>query len=351
MSQPSLVLHCRAGFEKECAEEILHHAECLGISGPVVAKPGTALVIFTPREGALRQVSRLQLASLVFARQLIFNCNRVSDLPPTDKLTPLFAQIPKKQYSAVVVETADTNQAKTLSSFCRKFTPHLLKKLTEAGLLSPDQATLPRLNLLFEDATTAWIGHTEPHNASPWPMGIPRLRMPAAAPSRSTLKLYEAWLTLLTETEREKHLQGGMRAVDLGASPGGWTWQLVQKGMLVTAVDNGPMDQDLMESGMVVHTRADGFAFKPKKPVEWLVCDMVEKPSRIAELVGLWFAEKRCQRAVVNFKLPMKKRFQEWQKICDIIEAKTERAGIAVGLRAKQLYHDREEVTAYIFRK
>ena len=175
--------------------------------------------------------------------------------------------------------------------------------------------------------------------------------MPAEAPSRSTLKLYEAWLTLMREDEREKFLTGGLRAVDLGAAPGGWTWQLVQKGMRVTAVDNGAMDARLMDSGMVDHVRADGFNFRPKKAVDWMVCDMVEKPSRIAQLVATWFAEKRCTRAVVNFKLPMKKRFEEWLRVQEIIEERTQEAGVRVGLRAKQLYHDREEVTAFLFRK
>jgi 23S rRNA (cytidine2498-2'-O)-methyltransferase len=182
-------------------------------------------------------------------------------------------------------------------------------------------------------------------------MGIPRLRMPAAAPSRSTLKLYEAWLTLLSEDERQAWLCGGMRAVDLGAAPGGWTWQLVQKGMLVTAVDNGRMDAQLMASGMVEHVRADGFAFRPRKAVDWMVCDMVEKPLRIAELTAAWFAEKRTQRAIVNFKLPMKKRFEAWMQICDTLEARAHAAGVRLEIRAKQLYHDREELTALVVRR
>lgn len=349
--QQAIILHCRAGFEKECAAEIIHHAEGLGVPGSAVAQPNTAHVIFTPQQGGSRELSGLRLSELVFARQIIFNCTRVHDLPPTDRLKPLLPHIPKKTFSAVVVETPDTNEAKSLSSFCRKFTPYLERELTQSASLKADDPALPRLNVLFVDAATAWVGLAWPNNASPWPMGIPRLRMPSAAPSRSTLKLYEAWLALMSEAEREKNLRGGMRAVDLGAAPGGWTWQLVQKGMLVTAVDNGRMDANLMAGGMVEHVRGDGFTFRPRKTVDWMVCDMVEKPSRIAELTATWLAEKRCLRAIVNFKLPMKKRFDEWLKILDIIEARTQAAGINVSIRAKQLYHDREELTAYIFRR
>ena len=37
--------------------------------------------------------------------------------------------------------------------------------------------------------------------------------------------------------ERAHELKAGMRAVDLGASPGGWLWVLAQRGIRVTAID------------------------------------------------------------------------------------------------------------------
>lgn len=42
-----------------------------------------------------------------------------------------------------------------------------------------------------------------------------------------------------------------MYAVDLGACPGGWTYQLVKRNMWVSSVDNGPMAQSLMDTGQV----------------------------------------------------------------------------------------------------
>ncbi len=108
-------------------------------------------------------------------------------------------------------------------------------------------------------------------------MGIPRLKFPTGAPSRSTLKLEEAFLTFLSERERADKLKPGMSAVDLGAAPGGWTWQLVKRGLRVAAVDNGPMAEALMASGLVEHCRIDGFRYRPAQPVDWLVCDIVEQ--------------------------------------------------------------------------
>ncbi|VEB88410.1 putative RNA 2'-O-ribose methyltransferase [Citrobacter koseri] len=37
-----------------------------------------------------------------------------------------------------------------------------------------------------------------------------------------------------------ERLANGMYAVDLGACPGGWTYQLVKRNMWVYSVDNGP---------------------------------------------------------------------------------------------------------------
>ncbi|HET7064384.1 MAG TPA: 23S rRNA (cytidine(2498)-2'-O)-methyltransferase RlmM, partial [Rudaea sp.] len=165
--------------------------------------------------------------------------------------------------------------------------------------------------------------------------------------SRSTLKLEEALLTLLDSGERERWLKPGMNAVDLGAAPGGWTWQLVRRSLRVTAVDNGPMDAALMQSGLVAHMREDGFRFRPKKPVDWMVCDMVEQPRRIAELVARWFAEGWCRHSIFNLKLPMKKRYAETMLCLDLISKTLARSGRQVESRAKQLYHDREEITVF----
>ncbi len=179
-------------------------------------------------------------------------------------------------------------------------------------------------------------------------MGIPRLRFPSQAPSRSTLKLEEAIHWFLPGEQQTRLLCNGMTAVDLGAAPGGWTWQLVQRGIRVTAVDNGPMDGRLMESGLVDHLRADGFSFHPRRPVDWLVCDMVEQPARIARLVAQWLERGDCRHAIFNLKLPMKKRYAEVLHCLELVSTPLNQAGRGYQLACKQLYHDREEVTVFI---
>jgi 23S rRNA (cytidine2498-2'-O)-methyltransferase len=141
-------------------------------------------------------------------------------------------------------------------------------------------------------------------------------------------------------------MKPGMKAVDLGAAPGGWTWQLVRRDLNVLAVDNGPMDAALMETGQVKQRREDGFRFRPPEPVDWMVCDMVESPSRIAALAARWIAQGLCAQTIFNLKLPMKRRWEEVERCRGIIAQALE--GRPYRLRIKHLYHDREEVTAWI---
>jgi 23S rRNA (cytidine2498-2'-O)-methyltransferase len=170
-------------------------------------------------------------------------------------------------------------------------------------------------------------------------MGIPRLKFPRAAPSRSTLKLEEAWHQFIPRNQWDERLASGMHAVDLGAAPGGWTWQLVNREMLVTAVDNGPMAPALMDTGLIEHLQVDGYAYRPRQGVDWMVCDIVEKPARTAALMESWIGEKWCREAVVNLKLPMKQRYGEVRRILDRLKAYFEAKSMPVSISCKQLYH------------
>ena len=152
---------------------------------------------------------------------------------------------------------------------------------------------------------------------------------------------------LLQIDEKERLLRPGHTVVDLGAAPGGWTYQLVRRHLRTTAIDNGPMDASLLDSGLVEHLRVDGFRYRPLKPVDWLVCDMVEQPQRIARLVAEWLAEGRCRRAIFNLKLPMKKRYEMVQDCREVIESRLRNADVSWHLKFKQLYHDRAEITGY----
>lgn len=347
----SLLLYCRPGFEKECATEIQDQTQKLEVSGYSKANPNAGYVLFTPYQTGDMPLlmKQLRFADLCFARQMVAVLPLLSKLSVEDRISPVLeaASALSRQFFDTWLETADTNDAKELSVFLRKFQGPLARAMADAGMVSAKPGA-PRLHLFFLNSTTVYAGLSRPGNASPWPMGIVRLKFPRSAPSRSTLKLEEAFLFFLGD--EPKILQPGMKAVDLGAAPGGWTWQLVKRSIRVIAVDNGPMDKELMDSGIVEHLRVDGFRYLPPRPVDWLVCDMVDQPSRIAALVARWMAGGHCRHAMFNLKLPMKKRHEEIKRCRAIIEETLDNAGVPFRLSFKQLYHDREEVTGYLAR-
>ncbi|MFZ4215495.1 23S rRNA (cytidine(2498)-2'-O)-methyltransferase RlmM, partial [Pantoea endophytica] len=107
----------------------------------------------------------------------------------------------------------------------------------------------------------------------------------------------------------------------------------------------------LMDTGQVTHCREDGFKFRPPRTnISWLVCDMVEKPVRVASLMTEWLVNGWCREAIFNLKLPMKKRYEEVTQNLAMIDDALKAQGINAQIQARQLYHDREEVTVHVRR-
>ncbi len=338
---------CRQGFEPELAAEYQSKAAELGVAGYAKAQRDSGYVEFLCEDAAALS-QQLGTNSLIFARQSIGMLASLPNLPREDRITPILnvlREMGLNGFGSVAVEYSDADSGREFSGLARSLGNALRAALRKHGFMSgKDRPHLPCLHLLLTGAESGILGVSDYSQRPAFPMGIPRLRMNAQAPSRSALKLEEALLTLLTESEREKWLRDGMRACDLGAAPGGWTWVLMRHGLLVTAIDNGPLREHLLENGRVEHLRADGFRWSPKFPLEWMVCDMVEQPARVAQRMGEWFANDWCRRSIFNLKLPMKKRYAEVEHC---LQRFTEAAGMPLDIRVKQLYHDREEITVY----
>lgn len=352
----SVVLHCRAGFEGECAAEIQERAASLGVYGYCKTQPESALVIFECKtEEGDHLARKIPVSDLVFTRQLFVKVAELNQLPLEDRITPMVDALKEVQLAGRLwLETPDTNDGRALSPLCKKISRPFETALRDAGLLTAEPVlNRPVIHVLFRSTHAALVGYSYSYNHAPYPMGIPRVRTPKGAPSRSAAKLAEGFKVMIPESEFEKRVSSGMNAVDLGACPGGWTSVLVYHGMMVAAVDNGPMDAGLMETGQVRHYQEDGFSFLPKKKnVRWLVCDMVEKPVRVAHLMADWFIGEWCHDAMFNLKLPMKKRYAAVQQYLQALHERLSEAEVrGYELSAKHLYHDREEITVYLRKK
>jgi 23S rRNA (cytidine2498-2'-O)-methyltransferase len=114
-------------------------------------------------------------------------------------------------------------------------------------------------------------------------------------PSRAYLKLWEAWCRLGVWP------QPGESCLDLGASPGGWTWALARLGARVTAVDKAPLDPAVAAMAGVTERRESAFALAPE-PVDWLCSDVIAYPERLLTLVRRWIGSGSVRRVICTIK-------------------------------------------------
>jgi len=170
-----------------------------------------------------------------------------------------------------------------------------------------------------------------PHCSSPFANGEVRfVEDRRAPPSRAYLKLWELF-TVLGERPAP-----GAFCVDLGASPGGWSWVLQQIGARVLSVDKAPLDPTVARLPGIEQRRASAFALDPASvgPVEWLFSDVVCYPGRLLTLVQKWLAAKTVRRFVCTIKFQGATDFKIAQEFAAI-----------PGSRLIHLCHNKHELT------
>ena len=135
--------------------------------------------------------------------------------------------------------------------------------------------------------------------SSPFVNGEPRfVEDRENPPNRAYLKVWEALTSLNVRP------QTGELCVDLGASPGGWTWALQQLGARVVSVDKAPLDPWVAALPRVEHRRQSAWALEPDElgAVDWLCSDMACYPGRLLRLVREWMAAGTCRRFLCTIK-------------------------------------------------
>ncbi len=184
--------------------------------------------------------------------------------------------------------------------------------------------------LSMSQTNVSEIGGTWP---SAWPAGLAHVADDPVAPSSAFRKLDEALFCM------GRRPLPGATAVDLGASPGGWTRVLLRHGADVVAVDRAPLADHLMAEQRLQWIGGDAFTYVPEAPVDWLVSDIIAFPERVAELLDTWCGRRLATNVVVQMK------FQggtNWRALEDAM-AVAQRHGYAV--RAKHFFNDKNEVT------
>ena len=167
--------------------------------------------------------------------------------------------------------------------------------------------------------------------ASPFPNGeVAFVEDRAAPPSRAYLKLWEAFMLLgVRPRPRETCL-------DLGASPGGWSWVLQSLGARVIAVDKAPLDARIAALPGLEVRRQSAFALDPGEvgPVDWLFSDVVCYPRRLLALVEKWLAAGTARRFVCTLKFQGETDFASMRRFAAV-----------PGSRLMHLHHNKHELT------
>jgi 23S rRNA (cytidine2498-2'-O)-methyltransferase len=114
-------------------------------------------------------------------------------------------------------------------------------------------------------------------------------------PSRAYLKLWEALVRFGRWPGADE------QCLDLGASPGGWTWVLAKLGAAVTAVDKAPLDPRVAAMPEVTQRVDSAFAMAPE-PVDWLFSDVIAYPDRLLALVQRWIEADAARHIVCTIK-------------------------------------------------
>jgi 23S rRNA (cytidine2498-2'-O)-methyltransferase len=128
---------------------------------------------------------------------------------------------------------------------------------------------------------------------------------------------------------------GGV-CVDLGPSPGGWSWALQQIGAQVISVDKAPLAPEIAGLPGIENRRESAFAVDPRAigPVDWLFSDVVCYPARLLALIERWLAAGTCRRFVCTIK------FQG-----ETDHATARRFAAIPGSQVRHLFHNKHELT------
>lgn len=117
-------------------------------------------------------------------------------------------------------------------------------------------------------------------------------------PSRAYLKLWEFFTIHCAPPEP------GTTVIDMGSSPGGWSWVLSQMKLNVISVDKAPLEPHIVSIPNITFLQESAFALDPHtmKTVRWLFSDIICYPERLLTLATKWMHESSVEHFVCTIK-------------------------------------------------
>ncbi len=169
------------------------------------------------------------------------------------------------------------------------------KNIRRGSLISEKLPYFPSKSLVFPSAVpTSPLGSwtlldtntllASPSCSSLFPQGEVHFQETKVPPSRAYLKLWES-LTRIGIFPKE-----GDTCLEVGASPGSWTWVLQQLGANVIAVDRAPLAPSVSSLPNINFMKKDAFSITPKDfpEVNWIFSDLICYPEKLLSWIKQW---------------------------------------------------------------
>jgi 23S rRNA (cytidine2498-2'-O)-methyltransferase len=204
----------------------------------------------------------------------------------------------------------------------------------------PTANATPNIQYSIPNTQYAFLGLSFiDYNLSGWAGGERRFAREADQVSRAEFKLLEALDVF--------HIDLPPRgiALDLGAAPGGWTRVLRQRAQFVTAVDPAALDPRLEKDNAIRHKRMTAEAYLADEPDEFdIIVNDMRMDARDSARLMVDYARQLYPHgiAIMTFKLPEQGRRAVLDHAFNILREAYTVEG------ARQLFHNRSEITVYL---
>ena len=171
----------------------------------------------------------------------------------------------------------------------------------------------------------------------PIPLGqIEFIENKTIPPNRAYLKLWEIF-TLLRQFPK-----AGETCLDVGASPGGWSWVLAECGAQVISIDKAPLAPHIAKNPHIHFQQGSAFALDPKDfdAIDWFCSDIICYPKRLVSLIERWLESGKVRHMICTIKLQGN---TDWDSI------RTLQA--IPGATVQHLWHNKHELCFYYFKE
>ncbi|MEQ1723536.1 MAG: SAM-dependent methyltransferase [Pseudobdellovibrio sp.] len=117
-------------------------------------------------------------------------------------------------------------------------------------------------------------------------------------PNRAYLKVWEVLCMNYIQLKPDDVV------IDVGSSPGGWSWALSQYVKKVYSIDKAELDPKIASNPKIHYASEDAFAVKPNeyKDCTWLFSDIICTPQRLLGLIDNWHNNSDVKNFVCTIK-------------------------------------------------